>query len=399
MDFCRGAYEKSTLIRYDQDTKYWIEFINSNGLHKFLWGLSRQEKVIEMVRFIRELVVTSHRSGDQVTRILSAMASLFRTHCQDIASVMESDSVKLARKAAAKQESARAISERKEMKRRAPVTLSMLSEARVWYWKMEKRVITATELDQSMVYIALMLAFHFMWRASEYIFDSKCTKHAILNKDILFIDQAEGRFNREELRRTCGKVRVNKILFKLRSTKTQRYGNTRYLVLKRGSRTETGLLEDIVRWITSAGVAEPDMPFLSRNAAVSNKTVRLKKLTRKEVSDALKYIAGQKGYSNVGFAFSPHSLRIGGASTMVGKGGSTEDTRMIGGWSKDSEVAEIYWQYSPLEGGALSEYHHTLDVGDLPVTQFMVYDSREDFVGEHPGAAQWIKDDHYDTNV
>jgi hypothetical protein len=112
VDFCRGAYEKSTLIRYDQDTKYWIEFINSNGLHKFLWGLSKQEKVIEMVRFIRELVITSHRSGDQVTRILSAMASLFRTHCQDIASVMESDSVKLARKAAAKQESARAISEK-----------------------------------------------------------------------------------------------------------------------------------------------------------------------------------------------------------------------------------------------------------------------------------------------
>jgi site-specific recombinase XerD len=391
--FCRRAFESSTLQRYDQELKYWLAFINENGLHEFLWGLTKQQKVEEVAWFIYDLVDKQGRSGDQVNRILSSMQAYFATNCREISDVMGEQTVKLARKAASKQESGRALSEKREQKRRAPVTLHMLTQARTWYWKLGQKSMTLEELDSSMTYLALVLAFHFMWRASEYIFDSKCSKHAILNKDVLFVDHKEERYDREKLRRMFlggGNVLVNKILFKVRSTKTERYGHTRFLVLKRGSKFETLLLTDILTWVKIAGCVCAEKPFLSRTAVGTNRQTRTRLLTRKEVSMALKDIAKKMGHTDVGFAFSPHSLRIGGASTMISKGASTEETRMIGGWAKDSQVAEIYWQYSPLEGGALSEYTHTLDVGDLPVTQFMVYDSKDEFSREHPGLGDWV---------
>ena len=52
------------------------------------------------------------------------------------------------------------------------------------------------------------------------------------------------------------------------------------------------------------------------------------------VNTALKIMASAFGFESIAFAFSSHSLRIGGATTMRAAGADKERVRILGGWAE-----------------------------------------------------------------
>ena len=90
-------------------------------------------------------------------------------------------------------------------------------------------------------------------------------------------------------------------------------------------------------------------PFASRH-----KDGKRKKLTRKMVKEALRARAREMGLGAVTFAFDTRSLRVGGASSMTAAGESRDLVKRIGGWSKNSEVDEVYYRNSRHDHGAVA---------------------------------------------
>ena len=71
------------------------------------------------------------------------------------------------------------------------------------------------------------------------------------------------------------------------------------------------------------------------------------------VNTSLKVMAAAFGYESLAFAFSSHSLRIGGATTMISAGVEKERVRRLGGWAEGG-CEEIYELSNPLDDNALS---------------------------------------------
>ncbi len=71
------------------------------------------------------------------------------------------------------------------------------------------------------------------------------------------------------------------------------------------------------------------------------------------MNTTLKGLAKQAGFASVGFAFTTHSLRIGGASSMVHKGKARDAVKRIG-WSPNSTCDELYQLSTSEDRGALS---------------------------------------------
>ena len=122
------------------------------------------------------------------------------------------------------------------------------------------------------------------------------------------------------------KEEVECVLFVLRSSKT---GEERYLDLGRPSEVESRTVDDVIEWAEVSRVGKGD-PFLSRWAMGKNHQWSRKLLTRAMMNTTLKGLAKQAGFASVGFAFTTHSLRIGGASSMVHKGKARDAVKRIG---------------------------------------------------------------------
>jgi hypothetical protein len=199
-----------------------------------------------------------------------------------------------------------------------------------------------------MVYIGMALAFNFMWRASEYILDTK-SNHAILSDDVIFIVNSAKRYRTWELRTVVFTPAIQSILFIIRSSKTDKKRTGRYLHLSRKSTLESELIDDIIYWAVNSKQNMGE-PFLSRWFNNRNK-----KLTRKMITDSLRMIAEKLGFKGeMLFAFKTHSLRSGGATTIMSGGGSREVTKRIGGWGYDSSCDQLYYMNTALDEGALS---------------------------------------------
>ncbi len=71
------------------------------------------------------------------------------------------------------------------------------------------------------------------------------------------------------------------------------------------------------------------------------------------VSDALKFIARELGLDTVGFAISPHSLKIGGVASMKAAGIASSQVKKVAGFASESKCDVIYDRHTPLDDGAL----------------------------------------------
>lgn len=255
--------------------------------------------------------------------------------------------VELARKST--QPTARERSLLKEKRKRLPVTLDMLEWLRNYLWKPLETIPVRQTCDDRMTFVGVVLAFAFLWRVSQYVCDSSCASHAIQSEDVLIIPYV-GSPVQVYSASTLNPAQVKSILFVVRSSKSDRSGRGQYVYLQRNTPREETLLTTIVEWLQTAGHIQGD-PLMCRR--VPGNTIR-KLLTRKMVSSALKAMATAHGYEEVAFAFTPHSLRIGGATSMINHGKTKDQVRRIAGWAPGTGNEEIYELDTPLDDNAMS---------------------------------------------
>ena len=341
----RGV-KKLTAKRYSGDDNSWTTFL---ALKKYperlqLDNLPTEEQRRLVVRFIRYLFEEMHLPAHDIATKLSALQFKLKSTCRDI-NIFSDPTIALARKGTLP--SARAESLRKSKRKRMPVTLDMTQWHRGQYWRYPaSKQDERSAIDDRMTYIGVVLAFAFLWRISQYVLDSQCADHAIMTEDInIFMRDKSVRFPWEM--RGQDPKQVVAMLFVSHSSKNDKAGRGAYLYLQRKSPSESELLETVVEWCIESGVQKGD-PLLCRYCQG-----RRKLLTRQMVNTSLKVMAAAFGYESLAFAFSSHSLRIGGATTMISAGVEKERVRRLGGWAEGG-CEEIYELSNPLDDNALS---------------------------------------------
>jgi hypothetical protein len=333
------SVQESTMKKFNQKLIKWELFLASQDIKDIYM---REEEDYMKIALLIDFSIDLQKKGNssnEVAGIFSAVRNSFKINCINTA-IFDNESVKGC-KESIRRVNARQENIEKEKRIRLPVTVDFIQEARQQLWNTNK-------IDTCMIYIGMSLAFNFMWRASEYIMDNKNT-HAILSDDVIYIVNSSIRYRTWDIKTVLFTPAISSILFVIRSSKSDARHNGRYLHLSRKSILENQLLDDLIWWAINSKQKSGE-PFLSR--WFNN---RMKKLTRKMLTDNLRMIAERLGFKNeMVFAFKPHSLRIGGATTRMSAGGSREVTKRIGGWGYDSSCDQIYYMNTALDEGALS---------------------------------------------
>jgi len=341
--FLKEGLGKNTNQRYGINKGHWEGFAVERGWEGdvCLRSATRDEKREMLVDFLLYLKLDVRMGGAEISRVMSALRSRWVEDLSDVGVFLDA-SVKRARKAS-RGMTAREIHQRKEKARRMPVTMDLIEMERENGW------VKSKDTTRNMVYIAMVLAFNFMFRVSEYVMDMKSEEHALRAEDVLFLRRNKQTPLRAWEVKTVDKVEVDCILFVLRSSKT---GEGRYLYLGRPSEVESRTVDDVIEWAEVSGVQQGD-PFLSRWALGKNHQWSRKLLTRAMMNTTLKGLAKQAGYASVGFAFTTHSLRIGGASSLLHDGRPRESVKRIA-WAPNSNCDELYELNTAEDRGALS---------------------------------------------
>ena len=328
---------KNTNKRYRINEGMWHDYLRHEALSgdEFLDNLDAGEKRVVVSGFVIYLDKRRKVSSSEIGRIMSALRQKFVTHARDV-TVFNDPTVLLARKASKSSDGRKSQIER-ELRRTMPVTVDMIRLERAKDWVNE-------DIDRKMCYVGVVLGFNFMLRASEYIMDTKCNEHYIRADAVLYYGSAKRVWRSWELEGIPVNA-VESILFAFRSSKS---GAAKYLSLARNSSFESTVVDDMVQWAKLAKLQKGD-PFCSRW-----KNGKRKKLTRRMMNDTLKQMATEAGLGEHTVAFHSHSLRVGGAASMIASGETRDVVKRIGGWSDNSSADRLYHRNSCHDRGALS---------------------------------------------
>ena len=328
---------KNTNKRYKINEGVWRQYLQRErmGDDEFIDNLDAREKRVFVSRFVMYLDKDRKIGSSEIGRIMSALRQKFVTNARDV-TVFSDPTVLLARKASKSSDGRKNQIER-ELRRTMPVTVDMVRLERAKDW-------VNADVDRKMCYVGVVLGFNFMLRASEYIMDSKCDEHYIRADAVLYYGPGKRVWRSWELEGVPESA-VESILFAFRSSKS---GLAKYLYLARNSSFESTVVDDLVQWAKLAHLQKGD-PFCSRW-----KKGKRKKLTRRMVNDTLKQMARDAGLGEHTVAFHSHSLRVGGAASMIASGETRDVVKRVGGWSDSSGADRLYHRNSCHDKGALS---------------------------------------------
>ena len=400
-----------TIRRYANGWKLWMTFLESRkdlGIEKnpYLERISSDDRRRIIVLFIFHLHEHEQKHCGGIDGIMSAVAFFFKSHsyCTE---VFKDPTVRLAKAGCASRER----NVEKEVKaRRLPVTYDMVQylELTLWHGQEVPGYTThggLADIDHKMAYVGIILAFHFMLRCSEYVFE--CAKdgrldpsHALLANDVEFITTSGLRYKPGELRSmNIPLASIMHVRLIIRSSKTDQNGKRgRNLILSRRGKEESHLIQILYEWVFLSGIGtKADDPFLSRYKTHHGRATRLI-LVRKTVNIELKKMAVFFGFDDV--YFSSHSLRIGGATTMAAGGGSRERIKRIADWAAESNSDLLYARSNGKDGGTLtivdscisfvtdsewSQLLTSLDVQNMvPVIRYSSFEERNPGTSQRP---------------
>ncbi len=328
-NFMRKGVAEGTRRRHDLRLDEWKRFLGTRGIFDpLLEGYGEEEKVGLASLFVFTMKDNWGFSANKVAECIRSVSFAFKTAGRD-ASWTASPTLVLAREAC-RGGCARDRNLEREARVRPPFTCDMYQWVRGTYWD-EGEWGNCEQVDRAMVSIAVGLAFNFMWRPGEYIYGRG--GHAIQTGDLELVLQGGRRLFPWEVREH-NKVwvmdQVESALLVIRSSKTDREGRGRYLVLKRGNQSVTRLLVDLVRWCADSGGLEGE-PLFSRWW-----DGRRKLLTSRMVTEVLREAGRAHGFGDLR-VFTPHMLRVGGMTTMMAAEEDRGRVKRLGGWSSNSD--------------------------------------------------------------
>jgi hypothetical protein len=323
----RGSVSGATAAQYDAKWKTWRNFIGDN---LFLEGMTEQQQAKSICTFAAYLRDSLHANANLIQKVFASMKFMFALGFHNT-TIFEHASVLMIRQAT--RMTGREASIQHQRRRRLPITYDMVAWIKAQY---------IDTIDRRMTYMGIVLAFHFAFRASEYIFTST-NEHAILCEDVEFLLVDGLRVSPVDVDKYTMVVRA--VLVAVRTSKaSQSVG--RYLYVTRNTQGESELVDSLISWSIESGIKVGD-PFLCRYSGG-----RRKLLTRSMVTTAIKGMADSLGFDRTYFA--THSLRIGGITTMRGNGQDRGSTKRIAGLSSESDVDSIYTLNTPADSGTLA---------------------------------------------
>jgi hypothetical protein len=328
----RSSVHIDTSKQHDSKWQEWLGYQKhiNNSYDIFMESFTSAEQAHTLCSFIMYLLAKGCNSSF-VQKVFASMKFHFTLEFH--ATVMfDHPAVIMARKAS--QPRGRVASMANQRKRRLPITFDMIQ----WI----KQEYTNKTIDHYMTYVGILLAFHFAFRVSEYIFTKK-NEHAIQCDDIEFL-LTDGRRVYPHLVAGAS-APVTAVLVAVRTSKASQYIG-RYLYVTRKTVGESELVDTLVMWAINSNQIS-GQPFLSRLF-----DGRRKNLTNQMVTTAIKTMASSLGFDSGYFA--THSLRIGGITTMRACKQDRGSTKRVAGLSEESNVDSIYTLNSPTDSGTLA---------------------------------------------
>ena len=258
---------QGTLNRYASNWKFWMTFLDSRpdlGTDKnyFLDGISTDDRRRLLVLFIFYLHDSIEKSHTSIDGIMSAVAFSFKhnTRCTES---FKDPAVRLAKAGCQSLDKDVVIAVKA---RRLPVTFDMIQylESILWHGQ---------DIDKRMTFVGILLAFHFMLRCSEYVFE--CQKasrpdpsHALLASDVEFITTDGLRLKPHEVRAlNIPLLSILHVRLVILTSKTDKHGarGGRNLIVSRRGTEEAHLIQILYEWVFLFGIGtNADDPFLSR---------------------------------------------------------------------------------------------------------------------------------------
>ena len=358
VEFLEMGLRKRTLDKHHRYRDLWYDFVDeSHCCYDLLDGLDLNHRLKVVLIFIGYLQHRKHLGHIAIKDALSSLRHLLQTHGCD-AEFLHNPTIKTARDALIP--SGRLLNLLAPIRRpRLPVTFDLIGY-------MGTTIGSSIDLNDTMTYVGIVIAFHFMLRVSEYCYDPD-NKHALMCPDVMFVLDDGTRCHPWQLnKRIIGRT-VSSISFIVRSSKADTTGVGRHLYIDRSSSPESFLINLLTYWVHVAGHTDALDPFLSRYRMSHGRWYR-KKLTRHMISQALKTAASYFNLDEI--YFSSHSLRIGGATAASLAGVDDATIKRTGGWSKNSTAYLRYIHSTPQDHGTFALLGQNLPT--LTTTQLRV---------------------------
>jgi hypothetical protein len=336
-----GAISKGTLNTYKGPWKEWVMFNVKRGKDDpYLNDLDLEPSIQLVCLFLLQV----RKSGGNQTKVNRALCAIKYFMSTALANTEFLNDPAITRTVNACKDSGYEISEKKEQNVRLPVTKDMIQFIKQKYH-------SHNDIDKRLAYLGVMLGFHFMLRASEYIFDNSQSRdqHAIRAKDVSFnIQEVNSYYNKMSWDLNESHIQhLESANIILRTSKTSRRGQACHLFLNRkGGIEEMDLLIALARVMKDSEVTNND-PLMCRY-----KDGRRRLLRRIDVQNLLVEAADHFQLNNKNFTL--HSLRSGGATSQRAAGASKDDVDRRGRWVKNSQSSDIYYCRTSLEGGTLT---------------------------------------------
>lgn len=303
---------------YKKQAEKWYEFVRDRKLGEHLDDVPDDIRHLVVIDFLRHLSKDLRWTPRRMTAIMSALRFIFRVNTTSTA-CLDHPRVLLAMQASKRTMLAREANKVMISRKRDPMTIDMVKWLRSTWWLGKNEV-------NKLAYLGTALGFNFMCRISELV--KGRGDHYLRREDVSFVKEA-GRLVGADLT--------------IRSSKTDVKGKGRFLYLGRRTPLESELLDDLHSWVCRSKVGDEDA-LLSTGTRV---------LMRSDVARAIK--AAATAHRLDARKFSPHSLRVGGATTMERAGVSQLEIQRVGGWAAvGGTVVRSYGRSTRLDKGALA---------------------------------------------
>ena len=331
----------NTLRDHVKKWNSWLTYASTNQYDLYLRTSETFQRVVVIGSFFCHLL-DSGRSLNQIADTLRAMKFFFLQALQNID--FFSHELILQLKESAKPVGRSAFNSR-QSRRKEPITFDMLK------WIRDNYMST---VDSRMTYAGIALGYHFMLRASEFVYGTPHQEetdevHALMYEDITILT-TDGKTKSLPYVNDLDDSSISGLKFVVTTSKTDKSGQGRHLTLLREGVYQSQLVDDLVRHVRESKIHEGDV-FMSRwKSTRCNNTNR--KLTKRMVSTALKLAATAFGLDSCNF--SPHSLRSGGATQLAASGANLNMIDRVGGWvNRSAGRAAGYQRSTTFDYGAL----------------------------------------------
>jgi hypothetical protein len=301
--FLRGGLTDRTVQGYMTILRPWFDFARREEVNPAFVRVKRVRQRMLIVRFLRCTAVDPDR-------FLPALRWYAATHFVDTG-VFDETVIQYARRSARAERVATGTGPARRPPR-APFPYELVCWVRERLW--------SGTVDDRMVYVGMAVAFNFMLRVSEYAWTGPRDRgHALLTDDVCFTraDHSQ-QFAWEMGRHPVSESGVIAATFQFRTSKTHQGGHPRVRTLVGDSPGERQLLTDLEAWCRECGAESGQMLF-SRWRHGTHRKLR--------DSDVRLWVREAAVANHIPAAgFSPHSIRVGGATEMSAAG---HDDRVI----------------------------------------------------------------------